>query len=503
MGKQWNRWAKGRVYQVYDEEMIRMTQENTARTIEHCLTATNAELKAIMQSSKEPNLLRIVAGTLLREYEYGQFRDTNRLLDRVIGKATQKIEVFATAQVENKRVDFETFCKRAGYAVPYELQIEMMRFGVFSDGAKLILGSRGYGKTDYVVILGVAYSLYLDWLDAGEDKRTPELTYLLITKSDERNASIVTEVGKAAAANGVPFEKQSGSKLRVQGLPGKDHSLSALTIGSSAFRGRHPKRIIMDDPVTEEDSSEATRRRVQRVYNEVSKLTGNILIIGQPVHKFDLYETLRPFLDKMEVPHGSIPQLDHDLEAQRLAGVSEESIQASYFLKVVSEAGNPLENVQFIEKFPTTSSVAFIDPSFEGGDFTAMTVVTSYFDGVAIYGKCWKRAWFNCVDEIQEVVTTKGVQRICFETNSLGEQPIVLLRELLEGVGVVGKKSLGNKHARIMAAGPFSKSIFLAKESHPIYIAQIVKYEYGAKNDDAPDSLASALEWIGLIRGKA
>jgi hypothetical protein len=70
-------------------------------------------------------------------------------------------------------------------------------------------------------------------------------------------------------------------------------------------------------------------------------------------------------------------------------------------------------------------------------------------------------------------------------------------------VGVVGKKSLGNKHARIMAAGPFSKSIHLAKNSDPIYIAQIVKYEYGAKNDDAPDSLASALEWIGLIRGKA
>lgn len=506
MSKQWNRWAKGRYVQVYDEEAIRMTQENTARVIEHCLTATNAELKEIMIAQKTPSLLRIVAGTLLREYEYGQFRDTNRLLDRVIGKATQKIEVIAPpAAVSNSRVDFKTFAERAGYAVPYDLQIEMMEFGVFTEGARMILGSRGYGKTDYVVILGVAYTLYIDWLEAGEDERTPELTYLLVTKSDERNASILTEISKAAAANGVAFAKQSASSLRVSGLKGKDHSVSALTIGSSAIRGRHPKRIIMDDPVTEEDSSEATRRRVQRVYNELSKLTGNILIIGQPVHKFDLYETLRPVegVQKMEVPHGSIPELDHDIEAQRLAGVSEESIQASYFLKVISEAGNPLENVQFIKEFPFGSCVAFIDPSFEGGDFTAMTVVKAYFDGVAVFGKCWKRAWFNCVDEIQETVDSCGVQKLCFETNSLGEQPIVLLRELLEGCGVSGRRTMGNKHARIMAAGPFSKSIHLAKTSDRTYIDQIVKYEYGAKNDDAPDSLASALEWIGLIRGKA
>lgn len=504
MGKlHWNKWAKGYVYQVYDEEMVRMTQENTARTIEYCLTATNEQLKEIMEANKEPNLVRIVASTLLREYENGQFRDTNRLLDRVIGRATQRVEV-VSSPVPTVRVDFKTFANRAGYEMPYDLQVEMMNFGVFSTGAKMILGSRGYGKTDYVVILGVAYSLYLDWIDAAIEGRSPELTYLVITKSDERNASILTEIGKAATANGVVFTKQSASTLRIEGLRGKDHSVSALTIGSSAFRGRHPKRIIMDDPVTEEDSSEATRRRVQRVYNEVSKLTANILIIGQPVHKFDLYETLRPFLDKMEVPHGSIPELDHDLVAQRLAGVSEESIQASYFLKVISEAGNPLENVSFLDAFPPGgNSVAFVDPSFEGGDYTAMTVIKVHFEGVAVFGKCWKRAWFNCVDEIQDVITETGVQRLCFETNSLGEQPIVLLRELLDGVGVVGRKSLGNKHARIMAAGPFSKSIYLAKSSDRAYIDQIVKYEYGAKNDDAPDSLASALEWIGLIRGKA
>jgi len=509
----WNRWAEGRPYQVYSKEHIRMTSENAARAIEHLLICDHATLKKLAKRGNEPTFIWVMANALLREGEYGQFRETNRMLDRVIGKSMQRLELTAPALVAEGVVSFEEFCKRAGYPPPFKKQIEIMEFVINETGARLVLGARGYGKTDFGVILGVAYALYLNFHERSSERRkplgdddgddgAPDLTFLLVTKSDDRNASILDEVKKAASLNGVPFEKESSKALRVRGLKGKDHSLAAITIGSSAIRGRHPRKIIMDDPVTEEDVSEATRKRVQRVYNELSKLTGDVCIIGQPVHKFDLYETLRPLIKKLEVRHGEIPELDHDIEAQRLAGVSEESIQASYFLKVISETGNPLEKIQMMEKFPSGDSVAFIDPSFEGGDFTAMTVIKSHFDGVAVFGKCWKRAWFDCVDEIQETIDTNGVQRICFETNSLGEQPIVLLRELLEGVGVVGRKSLGNKHARIMAAGPFARSIFLAKTSDRTYIDQTIKYEYGAKNDDAPDSLASALEWLGLIRGK-
>src|SRR5690606_25856269 len=236
---------------------------------------------------------------------------------------------------------------------------------------------------------------------------------------------------------------------------------SGITIGSASIRGRHPKRIIMDDPVTEEDVSEATRKRAKAVYNELSKLTKNILIIGQPVHKQDLYEKLRPLIQKMEVPHGSIPELDHDLEAQRLAGVSEESIQASYFLKVISDHASPLENIKFIDKFPPGgNAVAFIDPSFEGGDYTALSIVKAHFDGVAVQGHCYKRAWNHCMPDMVAAMIAHGVKRVCFETNSLGDQPVIMLREVLpNGIGVVGKKSTGFKHSRIMNAGAFAHLI--------------------------------------------
>lgn len=391
---------------------------------------------------------------------------------------------------------FDEFCIAAGYPPPFPKQQEMRAF-VFDPETKcsrLLLGARGYGKTDYATILGSAYKLYQD----------RQFRVLITTKSDEKNAAIVEEITKALQANSVELEKQNALHLRVRGVQGKDHSVSALTIGASSFRGRHPDLIIMDDPVTEEDVSEATRDRLQRKYNELVKLCQNIAIIGQPVHVFDLYETLRPLVKTMEVPHGTIPELDHDLEAMALAGVSEKSINASYHLRVTSEAGNPLSKVAFIDKFPKGGSVAFIDPSFRGGDYTAMSIGRQHFEGIAIQGHTWKKSWDDCLSEIVRACHIYDVKKLCFETNSLGMMPLKILREQLKhlGVSVVGKDSTGFKHSRIMAAGTFAHMIHLAKTSDRIYVQQTTKYEYGSKFDDAPDSLASLLEWIGLIRGK-
>jgi hypothetical protein len=397
------------------------------------------------------------------------------------------------SQVVLSQRTFREFCEGAGYPKPFEKQVEMMQFGIDSKGARMILGSRGYGKTDYVVILGIAYRIYLD----------PETRALIVTKSKERNAAMLREIANACIANGVSFEKQNSSCLRISGLKGKDHSVSSVTIKTVTLRGRHPDLVVMDDPVTEEDSSEATRTHVQRVYNEINKLCGNVLIIGQPVHKFDLYESLRPMLRKMEVPHGSIPELDHDLVAQRLAGVDEASIQASYFLKVMSQGGSPFEAVRSIDRFPLgESAIAFMDPSFEGGDYTAITIMKAYMEGVAVVGFAYKKAWNHCLDETAANLSRFNVKRLCFETNSLGDQPLEILRTVFVGVGVVGKKSNTNKHSRIMSAGTFAHLIHLSKESDRVYLDQVIKYEYKSKHDDAPDSLASCLEWIGLIRGK-
>ncbi len=399
-------------------------------------------------------------------------------------------------KVDQTKRTFEQFCETAGYPVPYPKQIEMMLFGMNEEVARLLLGARGVGKTDYVTSMGTAYQIYLD---------PDHETNLIITKSKERNSAIIGEIEAALIKNGVGLAKANESRLRTLGLHGKDHSVSAVTIKTKSLRGRHPKRVVMDDPVTEDDISEATRKHVERVYNEVNKLTGNILIIGQPAHKYDLYAKLRGIVKTMEVPHGMIPELDHDLEAQRLAGVDEASISASYMLKVLSEGTTPFDQVKYLDAFPTgDSAVAFIDPSFKGGDYTALSIVRQYMQGIAVVGFVWKRAWNHCLDELVPKLHHYRVRKLAFETNSLGDQPIEMLGGLLKGsgIGVVGRDSDTNKHARIMAAGSFAHLIHLSRESSKTYVDHVTKYEYKAEFDDAPDSLASCLEWIGLIRGK-
>lgn len=388
-------------------------------------------------------------------------------------------------------IEFSEFCKNAGYPPPFEKQMEMKQFCFDNEEPRLILGARGYGKTDYLTVMGTAYDIYCN----------PETSNLIITKSSTRNTSIMNEIANALIKNGVELEKENASCIRVKGLVGKDHSAEAITIKTS-MRGRHPKRTLMDDPVTEEDVSEATRKLVKRKYNEVMKLCSNVCVIGQPAHKHDLYAELRPMIKVMEVPHGSIPELDHDLEAQRLAGVDEASIQASYFLNVMSESSSPFDKVKYLDKFPTGgTSVAFIDPS-DGGNDTAISIFKQYGQGIAVVGYTWKRAWHHCFSEFAQAFAKFGVAKLCFETNKHGQQPLDVLRTTFPNVGVVGRNSNTNKHSRIMAAGTFAHLIHIAKESSPQYIEYVTKYELGAKCDDAPDSLATGLEWIGLIRGK-
>ncbi len=387
---------------------------------------------------------------------------------------------------------FEEFCAAAGYPEPFEKQIEMMKFGTEETATRLLLGARGYGKTDYITILGTAYQIYLN----------PELeTNLIITKSKERNAAMLREIQNACLKNGVQFERANATHLRAKGLHGKDHSVSAVTIKTVTLRGRHPKRVIMDDPVTEDDTSDATRRHVERVYNEVMKLTQNVMIIGQPAHQYDLYAKLRGIVKTLEVPHGMIPELDHDIQAQRLAGVDEASISASYYLKVLSEGTSPFNAVKYLDAFPPGDSVAFIDPS-EGGDYTAVTILRAHMQGVAVVGFVYKRAWNHCLDDLAPKLAKFGVRKLAFETNKHGDQPVELLQNLFKGIGVVGRRVSGDKHGRIMNAGTFAHLIHISKESDKLYLDHVSKYEYKAKFDDAPDSLASCLAWVGLIREK-
>lgn len=503
MGKNQTTWKKGkppgpgRPKTPEDIKAIRALNEfELTRMLNHVFFMDIKDATALAKvKSGEPGGLVAIAKQL-ENASKGNIWALNLFLERLVGRvreaAPRGVTPIPVIEAPQKKT-FTQFCTDAGYPPPYPKQIEMYDFSVTQTEPRMLLGARGVGKTDYITILGEAYQIYLD----------PTHTVVVLTKERVRASAIVNEIGEALEKNGVELDMRNRTCIRVKGLQGKDHSVEGLSI-RSGLRGRHPKKILMDDPVTEEDVSEATRMLVERKYNEAFKLTSNILIVGQPAHAQDLYAKLRPLLKLMLVPWGSIPELDHDLEAQRLAGVDEKSIQASYFLKIISDGSAPFEKINYIDRYPVGDSVAFLDPSHKGADFTAVTIGRMHFQGFAAVGFVWKKAWNHCLDDLVVKLKAFGVKKICVETNGLGDQPVIMLHQLLKGmgIGVVGKDSTVQKHAKIMAAGAYAHLIHLSKESDRAYTDQVVQYEYKAKNDDAPDSLASLLEWIGLIRGK-
>jgi len=474
-----------------------------ARIVNHIAYLPFSEIQQLAKSN-EAGFVRGVAKMLEKFGKHGDIFVYHAIMDRMVGRARNAPGTELPPGSSSNAVDvtpppkksFTQFCVDAGYPAPYPKQIEMMDFAIGGGLAdpRLLLGARNYGKTDYITISGIAYKIYLKGADYSS---------MIIPKTKERASALIQEIGKALEANGIELEKFNSSCVRVKGRIGKDHSCAARSLKSS-MRGPHPDEIIMDDPVTEEDVSQATRDLVQRKYNEILKLTKNVCIIGQPAHAQDIYAKLRSLVKKMEVPWGTIPELDHDLEAQRLAGVDEKSIQASYHLKIISDGSMPFEKINYLDHYPAGDSVAWLDPSHKGKDFSALTIMRQHFQGMAVQGHAAKRAWNHWLDDLVPILIKNRVKRLCVETNGLGDQPVIMLRQLLKGhgIGVVGMDNTDNKHARIMAAGAYAHLIHLSKDSDRAYTDQVIQYEYAAEPDDAPDSLASCLKWLGLIRGK-
>ena len=440
------------------------------------------------QNGKEDIFARIAASKALAQHYYKL-------------QAAQQNAAQPAHEPPQNAEDFAQFCERHAYPRPYPKQVEMAEF-VQGSGPRLVLGSRGYGKTDYGVICAPAWQILHD----------PQDTYLILTKEKERGTEIISEIARILTEEGVALEKSSSKRLVLAGHTGKDPNVAVLPLRSKSFRGRHPKHIICDDLITPDDVSKAERDKVEAVRAELMKLTENVCFIGQPAHAKDVYAKLRrlPGVKKMEVPYGSIPQLDVDLQAQRAAGISEESIQASYFLQISEAERIPFAGVEIVNFFPAGSCVGFVDPSHEGADYTAMAIGAMNFDNFVVAGFAWPKAWDDCAEDIGRVCMAYNVAKFAFETNGVGKHPVVMFRR--NGANVAEWRSDTNKHGRILNAASFKGHLKLASYLPPALLTpafrqaqqtfnnMVLEYEYKAEHDDAPDALANLMMYLGLVK---
>lgn len=399
--------------------------------------------------------------------------------------------------LEKRASSFLEFCQKAGYPKPFQKQIDFVDFAFNQnqDKPSMILGFRGSGKTDYVSILGVGNKLLND----------PNYKILIVTKENERGKEIVSEVREVMERNGGRFKNRAKKKLVMEGSTGKEPNLIALTIRSRGFRGRHPDLIILEDPITPEDASATERKRVKKVYDEVYKLSENVLIIGQPVHKLDLYQELREIIPTFCLRWGDIPELSKDLEAQRKAGVSEASIQASYFLNILDDLSLPFGKVEQVEYY-ADQNIAYIDPSHKGKDYTAIAIGGMKFNKLIVSGFAFQKAWYDCLEEMEHIFKMLNVGRVCVETNGLGDMPVIEMNKM--GIPACGHNSTKKKHERIMNTAQFVDDIKLCRftqgvpellQGNKIFVDLVKNYEYNCEHDDPPDALAGLTVFMGVV----
>lgn len=144
----------------------------------------------------------------------------------------------------------------------------------------------------------------------------------------------------------------------------------------------------------------------------------------------------------------------------------------------------------------------FLDPSFAGGDFTAITFIGVIEGQLCAWGYCFKMGWSRCLDDIVMLVNRFKCQNNFYEENALSIVPQELLAE--RQCHFVGHLTLGNKENRIykVAAYTAHRTKLLTNHSNSAYIKNILEYQDGVKHDDAPDSFASCMIKGGIVSEK-
>jgi hypothetical protein len=147
---------------------------------------------------------------------------------------------------------------------------------------------------------------------------------------------------------------------------------------------------------------------------------------------------------------------------------------------------------------------AFIDPSFKGGDYTAIAFLGEADGRAVAFGKAYKQAWnmSPTIDRMVAEIKKHKPDRVWFEDNSLGTVPGTEFAKY--GVKVIGHTSILNKEDRIYKVAAYTKNLVSLAENYcdPLWLEMVVDYSDEAENDDPPDSLASVILKSGVIKEK-
>lgn len=407
---------------------------------------------------------------------------------------------------------------------------------IFGDeAAKYILlkGGRGSGKTFAIICYMLEQSF--------EEKYRDSLFLVLreIQNSIEDSVySVVTDLIKQAGleqyfkiTNNKVFNKLTNVEFAFTGL--------RATGGKTAFsqvnkiKGKHKVRMIFMD-----EAQDASQESLDVLFPTVNR-SGNVsftpeyerlLRLAFGAEDVDLTEArfffamnpnfaedpvitkVRAFGDRTVIKHINIFDLPKRYQDPQLLEQAEnEKGEITYphvWLGKPSPkiSGYPFADTPVVmaeEGDVPPACVAFLDPSFKGGDFTALTFIAQVRGYVFAWGFCFHHSWNAAIDQIAEKINSFPVTEFYYEDNGVGTAPQDYFA--VRGIDATPRTTLGNKHDRIFRVGAFLSLMrlrFVGNWSNQEWLTQTKKFNKDAEYDDAPDSLTNAAVRGGIVSDK-
>lgn len=399
------------------------------------------------------------------------------------------------------------FARLLGFDLLTDLHNDWIRSMICEPDDYTLLGHRGSYKT---TCLSIAFALLIIL--------KPDKTIFFIRKTDDDVTEIVAQTRKILESDLFAYlvRELYGTELQLTAATANkiDTNLNTAARGSvqlwgmglnGSLTGKHADYVFTDDIVNVKDRvSRAEREQTKRQYQELQNIKnrgGRIYNTGTPWHKDDCISCCMSnvhFFDCYSTGLITDDQLQHLRES-----MSASLFAANYELKHIADADALFTQAQWLPDTEENNAlildgVAHIDAAYGGADCTAYTIFHELDDGRIIgFGALWERHVDECLDTIKAYHDEYRAGIVSVETNA---DKGYLLGELETDYGFFthGYQESTNKYIKIATYLKRNWTrIYWIAATFPEYIAQILDYNEWAEHDDAADSAASLIRYIG------
>ncbi len=407
---------------------------------------------------------------------------------------------------------------------------------IFGDeAAKYIVlkGGRGSGKTFAII----CYLLEQSFDDKYRDSLFLILREIQNSIEDSVHA-VVSDLIKQAGLE--PYFKITHSKI-VNKLTNVEFAFTGLrsTGGKTSFsqvnkiKGKHKVRMVFMD-----ESQDASQDSLDVLFPTVNR-SGNVsftpdyerlLRLAFGAEDVDMTEArfffamnpnfaedpvitkVRAFGERAVIKHINIFDLPKRYQdPQLLAQAEREKGEVTYPHVWLGEPSPKISGYPFADT-PVVQAedgeepppcVAFMDPSYKGGDFTSLSFLAQVRGYVFAWGFCFPHSWNAAIDQIAEKIHSFPVMEFYYEDNGVGTAPQDYFA--VRGIDAIPRTTLGNKHDRIFRVGAFLKLMrlrFVSNWSNQEWLTHHKKFNKDAEFDDGPDSTTNCAVRGGFVSDK-